>query len=228
MKISFRRADAMFNCSAILFDLDGVLVDSTRSVDRQWRKWAQENNLEPDAVVRAAHGRRTIETVRQVAPHLNAEAEMRKIERLEVEDTDGVVVMPGAADLLRSIPDGRWCVVTSGTRLLATGRLRVAHLPTPGIMVSADDVTKGKPDPEPYLKGAKLLGTKPEECLVIEDAPAGVRAAHAGKMKVIAITSTFPKAELKEADALVRSLDQIKVTQCKADREAKLLIEVKS
>jgi mannitol-1-/sugar-/sorbitol-6-phosphatase len=228
MKISFRRADAMFNCSAILFDLDGVLVDSTRSVDRQWRKWAQENNLEPDAVVRAAHGRRTIETVRQVAPHLNAEAEMRKIERLEVEDTDGVVVMPGAADLLRSIPDGRWCVVTSGTRLLATGRLRVANLPTPGIMVSADDVTKGKPDPEPYLKGAKLLGTKPEECLVIEDAPAGVRAAHAGKMKVIAITSTFPKAELKEADALVRSLDQIKVTQCKADREAKLLIEVKS
>jgi mannitol-1-/sugar-/sorbitol-6-phosphatase len=218
----------MFNCSAILFDLDGVLVDSTRSVDRQWRKWAQENNLEPDAVVRAAHGRRTIETVRQVAPHLNAEAEMRKIERLEVEDTDGVVVMPGAADLLRSIPDGRWCVVTSGTRLLATGRLRVANLPTPGIMVSADDVTKGKPDPEPYLKGAKLLGTKPEECLVIEDAPAGVRAAHAGKMKVIAITSTFPKAELKEADALVRSLDQIKVTQCKADREAKLLIEVKS
>jgi sugar-phosphatase len=218
----------MFNCSAILFDLDGVLVDSTRSVDRQWRKWAQENNLEPDAVVRAAHGRRTIETVRQVAPHLNAEAEMRTIERLEVEDTDGVVVMPGAADLLRSIPDGRWCVVTSGTRLLATGRLRVAHLPTPGIMVSADDVTKGKPDPEPYLKGAKLLGTKPEECLVIEDAPAGVRAAHAGKMKVIAITSTFPKAELKEADALVRSLDQIKVTQCKADREAKLLIEVKS
>lgn len=228
MKISFRRADAMFNCSAILFDLDGVLVDSTRSVDRQWRKWAQENNLEPDAVVRAAHGRRTIETVRQVAPHLNAEAEMRTIERLEVEDTDGVVVMPGAADLLRSIPDGRWCVVTSGTRLLATGRLRVANLPTPGIMVSADDVTKGKPDPEPYLKGAKLLGTKPEECLVIEDAPAGVRAAHAGKMKVIAITSTFPKAELKEADALVRSLDQIKVTQCKADREAKLLIEVKS
>ena len=219
----------MFNCSAILFDLDGVLVDSTRSVDRQWRKWAQENNLEPDAVVRAAHGRRTIETVRQVAPHLNAEAEMRKIERLEVEDTDGVVVMPGAADLLRSIPDGRWCVVTSGTRLLATGRLRVANMPTPGIMVSADDVTKGKPDPEPYLKGAKLLGTKPEECLVIEDAPAGVRAAHAGKMKVIAITSTFPKAELKEADALVRSLDQIEVTQDQAaDGKAKLLIKVRS
>ena len=138
-------------------------------------------------------------------------------------------LLPGAADLLRSIPDGRWCVVTSGTRLLATGRLRVANLPTPGIMVSADDVTKGKPDPEPYLKGAKLLGTKPEECLVIEDAPAGVRAAHAGKMKVIAITSTFPKAELKEADALVRSLDQIEVTQDQAaDGKAKLLIKVRS
>ena len=219
----------MFNCSAILFDLDGVLVDSTRSVDRQWRKWAQENNLEPDAVVRAAHGRRTIETVRQVAPHLNAEAEMRKIERLEVEDTDGVVVMPGAADLLRSIPDGRWCVVTSGTRLLASGRLRLGSLPIPPMFVTADEVTKGKPDPEPYLKGAELLGFKPEECLVIEDAPAGVQAAHAGGMKVIALASTFPESELKEADAVVRSLDQIEVTQDQAaDGKAKLLIKVRS
>ena len=218
-----------FNCSAVLFDLDGVLVDSTRSVDRQWRKWAQENNLEPDEVVRAAHGRRTIETVRQVAPHLNAEAEMRKIERQEVEDTDGVVVMPGAADLLRSIPDGRWCVVTSGTRLLASGRLRLGSLPIPPMFVTADEVTKGKPDPEPYLKGAELLGFKPEECLVIEDAPAGVQAAHAGGMKVIALASTFPESELKEADAVVRSLDQIEVTQDQAaDGKAKLLIKVRS
>jgi len=218
-----------FNCSAVLFDLDGVLVDSTRSVDRQWRKWAQENNLEPDEVVRAAHGRRTIETVRQVAPHLNAEAEMRKIERQEVEDTDGVVVMPGAADLLRSIPDGRWCVVTSGTRLLASGRLRLGSLPIPPVFVTADEVTKGKPDPEPYLKGAELLGFKPEECLVIEDAPAGVQAAHAGGMKVIALASTFPESELKEADAVVRSLDQIEVTQDQAaDGKAKLLIKVRS
>src|SRR5207249_3994726 len=191
--------------------------------------WAQENNLEPDEVVRAAHGRRTIETVRQVAPHLNAEAEMRKIERQEVEDTDGVVVMPGAADLLRSIPDGRWCVVTSGTRLLASGRLRLGSLPIPPMFVTADEVTKGKPDPEPYLKGAELLGFKPEECLVIEDAPAGVQAAHAGGMKVIALASTFPESELKEADAVVRSLDQIEVTQDQAaDGKAKLLIKVRS
>jgi mannitol-1-/sugar-/sorbitol-6-phosphatase len=217
-----------FTCSAILFDLDGVLVDSTRAVDRVWRKWAQENNLEPDEVVRVAHGRRTIETVRQVSPNLNDEAEMRKIERREVEDTNGVVVMPGAADLLRSIPDGRWCVVTSGTRLLATSRLRVGNLPTPRILVSADEVTKGKPDPEPYLKGAKLLGFKPEECLVIEDAPAGVRAAHAGGMKVIALASTFPESELKEADGVIRSLDQIQVGQPQtADSNPKLLVEIR-
>ena len=205
-----------FNCSAILFDLDGVLVDSTRAVDRVWRKWALANNLTPDEVVNVAHGRRTIETVRQVAPNLNDELEMRKIERWEVEDTDGVVVMPGASDLLRSIPDGRWCVVTSGTRLLATTRLRVGNLPTPHVLVSADDVTNGKPNPEPYLKGAELLRVKPQECLVIEDAPAGVRAAHAGKMKVIAITSTFPESELKEAEAVIRFLNQIRVARDQA------------
>jgi len=218
-----------FDCSAILFDLDGVLVDSTRSVDRQWRKWAQENNLNPDDVVRAAHGRRTIETVRQVAPHLDADAEKRKIERREVDDTEGVVVMPGAADLLRSIPEGRWCVVTSGTRMLATGRLRLGNLPMPPVFVSADDVTKGKPDPEPYLKGAELLGTKPKECLVIEDAPAGVRAAHAGGMKVIALASTFPESELTEADAVIRSLNQVNPCQNqRADGKLQLILEVEA
>jgi sugar-phosphatase len=215
-----------FSCSAILFDLDGVLVDSTRAVDRVWRKWALANNLNPDEVVSVAHGRRTIETVRQVAPHLNDELEMRKIERWEVEDTDGVVVMPGAADLLQAILDGRWCVVTSGTRLLATTRLRVGNLPTPRVLVSADDVTNGKPDPEPYLKGAKLLGVKPEDCLVIEDAPAGVRAAHAAKMKVIAITSTFPESELKEADAVIRFLNQIRVARNQA-ADQKLSVQVR-
>jgi mannitol-1-/sugar-/sorbitol-6-phosphatase len=216
-----------FNCSAILFDLDGVLVDSTRSVDRQWRKWAQENGLNPDEILSVAHGRRTIETVRQVAPHLDAETEKVKIEQWEVEDTDGVIIMPGAADLLRSIPDARWCVVTSGTRRLATSRLRVANLPMPHVLVSADDVSKGKPDPEPYLKGAELLRTRPEECLVIEDAPAGVRAAHAGGMKVIALASTFPESELKEADVVIRSLNQMNVRHPgNEDGKTQLVLEI--
>jgi sugar-phosphatase len=201
-----------FHCSAILFDLDGVLVDSTRSVARQWRRWAEEHNIDPDHTVAIAHGVRTIDVIRRLAPHLSAEEETRKLEAREAADREGVEVMPGAADLLHSIPDGRWCVVTSGTRLLATSRLRLANLPVPKVLVAADDVMKGKPNPEPYLQGAKLLGMKPEDCLVIEDAPAGIEAAHAGGMKVIALPTTYPIAELQDADAVAERLSQIKVS----------------
>jgi sugar-phosphatase len=200
-----------FDCAAILFDLDGVLVDSTRSVTRQWSRWAKENHIDPQRVVEIAHGVRTIEIVRQLAPHLDAAAEVIRIEKREADDQEGVAVMPGAAELLESIPEGRWCVVTSGTRYLATARLKLANLPTPRVLVSANDVSKGKPDPEPYLMGAKLLRINPAECLVIEDAPAGIRAAHAGGMKAIAITSTYPATELQEADAIVHNLAQIRV-----------------
>jgi sugar-phosphatase len=199
-----------FDCSAILFDLDGVLVDSTRSVSRQYRLWAQKVNLDPRTVENIPHGVRAIDVVRQLAPHLDAEAEVERLEKMEAEDKEGVVVMPGAVELLRSIPEGRWCVVTSGTRYLATCRLTHANLPTPRVMVSADDVSKGKPDPEPYLTGARLLGMNACDCLVIEDAPAGIQAAHAGGMKVIAITSTYPASAL-EADVVVQKLAQIKV-----------------
>jgi sugar-phosphatase len=200
-----------FNCAAILFDLDGVLVDSTGSVTRQWRRWAEEQDLDPDKVVETAHGVRTIEIVRRLAPHLDAEAETLRLEKREADDHEGVSVMAGAAELLKAIPEGRWCVVTSGTRYLATARLQLGNLPMPQVLVSADDVSKGKPNPEPYLMGAKLLGVNPAECLVVEDAPAGIRAAHAGGMKAIGITSTYRAAELQEADAVVQKLGQIKV-----------------
>jgi mannitol-1-/sugar-/sorbitol-6-phosphatase len=200
-----------FNCAAILFDLDGVLVDSTGSVTRQWRRWAEDNNIDPRRVLDIAHGVRTIEIVRRLAPHIDAEAEALMLEKREADDQEGVSVMPGAADLLSSIPDGRWCVVTSGTRYLATARLKLGNLPIPSVLVSANDVSKGKPDPQPYLMGAKLLGMNPEECLVIEDAPAGIRAAHAGGMKAIGITSTYPASGLQEADAVIQKLAQIKV-----------------
>jgi sugar-phosphatase len=201
----------IFLCSAILFDLDGVLVDSTRSVARQWRLWAQENGVDPEKVLQIAHGRRTVEVVRLLAPHLPAEEEVRRLEHREASDTEGVTVMPGAGDLVRSVPDGRWGVVTSGTRYLATSRLQLGNLPIPQVLVSADEVVKGKPDPEPFLKGAEMLGVNAEECLVIEDAPAGIRAAHAAGMKAIALPSTYPVSELGEADAVVQGLQKIRV-----------------
>ncbi|MGA1988916.1 MAG: HAD family hydrolase [Candidatus Sulfotelmatobacter sp.] len=201
-----------FSCSAILFDLDGVLVDSTGAVDREWRAWAQRKGVDGDAVMAIAHGVRTLEVIQRVAPHLDAEAEVCELERREADHQEGVTVMPGAAELVNSIPEGRWCVVTSGTLLLASARLRFCNLPVPKVMVTADDVAHGKPHPEPYLKGAELLGFDPADCLVIEDAPAGIQAARAGGMKVIGITSTYAAHALQHANAVIGKLGQIQVT----------------
>jgi mannitol-1-/sugar-/sorbitol-6-phosphatase len=212
-----------FRCSAILFDLDGVLIDSTRSVDRQWRAWARGRGIDEEQVMAIAHGVRTIEVIRAVAPHLDAETEVRRLESREAADQVDVAVMPGAAKLIAAIAEGRWGVVTSGTRPLATARLRFGGLPVPKVLVTADDVANGKPHPQPYLKGAKQLGSDPEECVVIEDAPAGIRSAHAGGMKVIALASTYPASKLEEADAVVTSLNQIQVAR---DGAEKLLITV--
>jgi sugar-phosphatase len=198
-----------FRCSAILFDLDGVLVDSTHSVSRQWRIWANENNLDSAKLLEIAHGRRTIEVVQVLTPHLATADEVAKIEQREAADTEGVRVMPGATELVASIPNGRWGVVTSGTRHLATSRLGLANIPIPVVLISADDVVEGKPNPEPYLKGAQQMGVSPSECVVIEDAPAGILAAHAGGMKVIALASTYRVADLRKAEAVVQSLTQI-------------------
>ena len=202
----------IFHCSAILFDLDGVLVDSTRSVDRQWRAWARQKGVDGDKVMAIAHGVRTIEVIRAVAPHLDADAEVWELENREADDQEGVDIMSGAIELIRSIPEGRWGVVTSGTRLLASARLRFGGLPVPKILVTAEDVANGKPHPEPYLTGAKRMGFNPADCLVIEDAPAGIQAAHAGGMKVVGITSTYAAARLSEADFVVQRLPQIQVS----------------
>jgi mannitol-1-/sugar-/sorbitol-6-phosphatase len=214
-----------FLCAAILFDLDGVLVDSTRAVDREWREWAARKGVDGDAIMAIAHGVRTVEVIRRVAPHLDAEAEAAAIENHEAGDQRGVTVMPGSVDLVRSIPDGRWGVVTSGSRLLATNRLRHCGLPVPEALVTSDDVTHGKPDPEPYLKGAKLLGFSPADCLVIEDAPAGIQSARAAGTTVVGIASTYGVDALEQANAVIRKLGQIQVT---LNGAGKLGVEVHS
>ena len=208
----------------MLFDLDGVLCDSTKAVDREWRDWAARKGVDGDAIMAIAHGVRTVEVIRQVAPHLDVEAEAALIENEEAHDQSGVEVMPGALQLVNSIPDGKWGVVTSGSRLLATNRLRHCGLPVPEAMVTADDVDHGKPHPEPYLRGAEKLKVPPTECLVIEDAPAGIQSACAGGMKVIGITSTYDAHVIKDADAVVASLAQI---QIRTDGAGTLVVEVK-
>jgi sugar-phosphatase len=199
----------IFTAKAILFDMDGVLIDSAPAVERVWRKWALAHHLDPETVVEQAHGRRSIETIRAVAPYMDAERENVKVEQMEIEDKEGVTALPGAAELLRSLPPERFAIVTSATRPLAVARLGYAGLPFPKHMITADDVVHGKPSPEPYLKGAALLSTAPSDCLVFEDTPAGIASAHAASMRVIALGSTYPAHDLQGADAIVASLDEI-------------------
>ena len=198
-------------CEAVLFDLDGVLVDSTRAVVRIWSEWAKRQGIQAERILEVAHGRRTIETVHLVAPHLDAEEETRELERVEIGDLDGVLEVEGALELISSIPNDGWTVVTSGPRALATRRLEHAMLPRPVRFVAAEDVKEGKPHPEAYLKGAEILGVSPEDCVVIEDAPSGIRAGKSAGMTVVAVATTHDEDDLSEADAIVASLTDIRV-----------------
>jgi sugar-phosphatase len=201
-----------FECDAILFDLDGVLVDSQAVVVRTWQEWAVEKDLDAGRILEVAHGRRPAEVVRLFAPHLDADAEARELERMETNDLEGVLEIEGARELLSSLPADGWTVVTSGTRVLASGRMEHVGLPLPERFVSADDVENGKPHPEAYLKGAEILGVSPEACVVVEDAPSGVSSAKSAGMRVIAVATTYREDDLHEADAVVASLTDFQAT----------------
>ena len=188
-------------CRGILFDLDGVLVDSTPAVARVWAGWAREHGFEPEDVVRQAHGRPSLSTIRELLPNGDHAAEDREVERREIADVEGVIALPGAVDLLRALPAERWTIVTSCTRPLASVRIAAARLPMPLGLVTSTDVRKGKPDPDPYLAGARILGVNAADCLVIEDAPAGIRAGKAAGARVLALRTTAADAELREAGA---------------------------
>jgi mannitol-1-/sugar-/sorbitol-6-phosphatase len=188
-------------CDALLFDMDGVLIDSTPAVARVWTWWAEKHGFDPDAVVRAAHGRPSLTTVCEYLPNADHLAENREVERREIEDTQGIAPLPGALELLTSLPRQRWAIVTSCTRPLAEVRLRAAGLPPPVALITSNDIEKGKPAPDPYLKAAETLGFAPSECIVFEDAPAGVRSGKASGSRVIGLTTIADEKELRESGA---------------------------
>ncbi len=189
------------HCAALLFDMDGVLINSTPAVARVWRRWAIEHGFNPDEVVARAHGRPSLTTVTEYLPNSDHKAENREVERREIEDLEGVVTLPGALDLLASLPEDRWTIVTSCTRRLAEVRIQAAGLPLPKKLITSSDITYGKPHPEPFLKGAAALGFPATECVVFEDVPAGVRSGKAAGANVIAFTTTVQKPALREAGA---------------------------
>lgn len=185
-----------FECSAILFDLDGVLVDSAAWIELQWRQWAERRGLDPAPFLRVCHGRRAVETIRLAAPELDADAEVARFEPADESRAGPLRAVAGAERVLGALPPGSWAVATSGPRASAVARLRRAGLPLPGVLVSAEDVRRGKPDPDVYLRAAERLGVVPTRCLVIEDAPAGLEAARAAGMTSLGLTTTHAASEL--------------------------------
>ncbi len=190
----------------LLFDLDGTLVDSRAVVERQWRRLCDRLGLDFPAVLAVLHGVRSADVIRAFAPAVDAEAEAAVLDAAEEADSEGLVVVRGAPEVLARLPRDSWGIVTSGHRELAQGRLRAVGLPVPDVMVCGDEVAAGKPDPEGYLAGARLLGAAPSECVVFEDAPAGIQAARAAGMAVVGITTTHAAPQLTGAAAVVADL----------------------
>ncbi|MGY1625054.1 HAD-IA family hydrolase [Geodermatophilus sp. SYSU D00965] len=190
-------------CRRLLLDADGVLVDSDTSVELSWSRWARERGLDPRAVAAVVHGRRTADTVALLVDEAGRTDALAAIDRYEVEDAARVSAVPGAADLLASLPAGTWAVVTSGRRELVTARLAAAGLPQPAVLVCAEDVSAGKPDPAGYRAAAEALGRPPGECAVLEDSPAGIAAGRAAGATVVGVSE---RALATDVPVVVRDL----------------------
>ena len=208
-------------CRALLFDMDGVLVDSTPAVTRVWTTWAKRYGLDPAEVVRQAHGRPSIATIRELLPSADHRVEDQAIEKAEIEDIEDVIALPGTIELLSALPDDRFAVVTSATRALALVRLRAAGFAIPKHLVTSNDIQRGKPAPEPYIKGAQILGLSPADCIVVEDAPAGIQSGKAAGSRVIALRTTTSDSALRAAGAdwIVTDCSEISLQPIEADKD---------
>ena len=199
----------MRRVAAVLFDLDGVLVESREATERVWLEWAARNGIDEEELRSAMHGVRSVEVVRALRPGLDAVAESDAIERAQAEDLLGLRAIPGAAQALGALREDRVAVVTSATRALAVARLGAVGIEPPGVMVTAEDVSRGKPDPEGYLTAARRLGVESAEALVVEDSPPGIEAGRAAGAVTVGVTSTHASAALAAADVVIPSLVEL-------------------
>ena len=192
-----------FRCKAFLFDLDGVLVDSRSVVERTWQRWGELHQVDPAPFLKFAHGRRARDTLRMVDPRFATDAEVEWLDATELADREKLPAVPGARELVTTLPRDRWAIVTSCGRDLARFRLGIAGVPMPDVMIVAEDAKRGKPAPDGYLFGADRLGYRPSDCIVFEDAPAGVAAGKAAGARVVGLTTTHAAADLPGVEATI-------------------------
>jgi len=191
--------------------MDGILISSIGSVERSWTKWAKMRGVDPAVTRKIAHGRRAVETIAMLRSDLDPEVELKVIEDIELEDNEGLRVLPGVQDLLAGLPRDRWTVVTSATERIARIRLAAGGIPLPSRLVTAEHVTRGKPHPEPFLAGAALLGVAPSDCVVVEDSASGAEAGRAAGCTVVATTFSVRAEALDAAHYVVRDLTGVSV-----------------
>lgn len=196
---------------AVLFDMDGVLISSTEADERSWLRWAKLHGMEDTFSIHSTHGRRTIDTIRALRPDLDLTTEVERMEDFDAEDNEGLIVYPGVRELLAKLQPTQWSIVTSASERIMRHRLGVLNLPVPPKIVTSERVDLGKPNPEPYRLGASQLGLTPADCLVMEDSPSGIRAAKTAGCLVVAVASSHVLEELKEADWIVSSLEELEL-----------------
>lgn len=197
---------------SILFDIDSTLVDSTPAVTRVWTAFAAQRGLDIDHIMAVSHGRRTEDTLAELIPATEVRDALAQLDHMERGDLDGVIALPTVADILHRLPASRWAAVTSGAREVMENRLRAAGLPVPCVLVTAEDVTAGKPDPQGYLAAAAALGVDPSDCLVVEDAPAGILAGRASGATVLGVATSHDATEITDADEIVPNLSHATVS----------------
>ena len=193
----------------VIFDMDGTLVDSTPAVLRSWITWAEELGIDP-LRLEGNHGVPAADIAAQFVAPADLDRSLQRITELEINDVADIVVLPGAAEALEALADAPNAIATSCTRPLADARIGAADLRAPDVVVTVDDVERGKPDPEPFLLAAARLGIAPEDCLVVEDAPLGLRAAHAAGCASLAVVTTSSTEDLASADAVVDNLSAVR------------------
>jgi len=211
-----------FDCDAILFDMDGTLVDSRALVEMMWLRWATRRGVSPEAVLAVAHGRPTYDTMRMVAPEIATREEAAALDAEEAAEEGGETQVPGAAALLAALPIERWAVFTSAFQAIARDRIIRVGLPVPTVLLGADDVQHGKPHPEGYVEAAKRLGIRPERCVVFEDTQPGVRAGRAAGAHVVGLRTTY--SSLEECDALVDDLRDVRVAPAVKGWQIRLVV----
>lgn len=200
-----------FSCTAVIFDLDGVIIDSDAAIEERWKQWAERQDIPFEDIEAVYHGRSMVEVIEKVAPGLDAEAEVERMDDVVTAAPDSVRAFDGVNEILDSVPSERWAIATSARRRTATNRLNHVGLPTPNVFITANDVKRSKPAPDTYLLAAERLQVDPPDCIVFEDAPSGVEAAHRAGATVIGVAATTDAEALSEADAVIPSMAAVDI-----------------